>query len=130
MSFNSNNTDLVDSIFGCIIYIYIYIKYNYYKIYIKKLVLLVIPDYILLYPAILASPVPLFNILIQIFSLILLSFLLFSIFYLSSKENYDAPSNKTYKEIWGFLSEVADKILVVPIIGLTVGNLSCEYSNS
>lgn len=85
------------------------------------------PNYFLVYPIILKASQPLFNILLLLITFILLMFLLASIFYIANQKNQDDPFVKTFKNLWGFFSELADKILVVPIIGLAVGNLSCEY---
>ena len=82
--------------------------------------MLVLSDYILLYPAFTKSSGILFNTLFLSIMLLLLIFLIFSIYYISSiKDQYD-PFLQSYKSIWGFLTELNNKVLVVPVLGLTV----------
>jgi hypothetical protein len=92
--------------------------------------ILSIPSYFLLYPVITNASQPLFNLAFLAISLALFAFLFLSIFYISSKSNQEEPFVKSFKNVWGFLSELADKILVVPLVGLTVGNIACEFPNN
>ena len=91
--------------------------------------ILSIPNYFLLYPVILSASQPLFNFAFLSISLAMFAFLFLSIFYISSKSNQEEPFVKSFKNVWGFLSELADKILVVPLVGLAVGNIACEFPN-
>jgi hypothetical protein len=100
------------------------------KYEIRLLAVLSLSNYVLIYPAILDESTPLFNIMILFLLLILLMGLFLSIFYLASTKNHEDPFIKSYKHMWGFLSELTDKILVVPVVGLTIGNISCEYKNN
>ncbi|CAD8154666.1 unnamed protein product [Paramecium pentaurelia] len=89
-----------------------------------------ISNYFLLYPVLLSSDSILFNMLFLVIALLVLIFLITSILYFASTSNYDNPLVKQLRSTWGFISELTDKILVVPVFGLTVGNIACNFENN
>lgn len=68
--------------------------------------------------------------LFLIITFLILLFLIVVPLYLAFQTNFDNPIIKQLNSLWGFISELADKILLVPVFGLTVGNVSCNYSNN
>ena len=90
---------------------------------------LTITDYILIYPALINASIIEYSFLFSIIFLILLVFLIWGIFYVANSENQENLNVKEFKNIWSFLYDLNDKVILTPIIGLSMANFYC-FSNS
>ena len=66
-----------------------------------------------------------FNFLFSVFFLLILGFLVWGVFFIAKAKNQDNLTVKEFKNIWSFLYDLNDKIILNPVVGISLANLNC-----
>ncbi|EAR89125.2 PAS domain S-box protein, putative (macronuclear) [Tetrahymena thermophila SB210] len=90
---------------------------------------LVIADYILVYPAITGNNNQLFFSGFLFFGLFTQVFLIWGAVFIYKQEFQDDISIKEFKNVWAFIYDLQDKVLMIPYYGLAISAIFCEGSS-
>ena len=82
-------------------------------------------DYVLIYPALMTYSALVYNFLFSVFFLSILLFLIWGIYFIANAKNQDNLTVKEFKNVWSFLYDLNDKVILNPVVGISLANLSC-----